>query len=110
MTKFILPRKWWISLMVIFAFVLIILFGSLFIHHEVSKLRSEKNDEFAAISKLKINQLIQWQKERFGDAFVLSHLPYFISLLDQWLHDKNNELEENSADSSPRHMAQPLEI
>lgn len=76
--------------MVILAFVLIILFGSFFIRYEVSKLRSKKNDEFAAISKLKINQLVQWQQERFGDASALSHLPFFIRLVDQWLHNKNN--------------------
>lgn len=88
--RFILLRKWRIGLMVTIAFVLIILLGSFFIRYEIFKLRSEKNDEFAAISKLKINQLVQWQQERFGDATVLSHLPFFISLVDQWLHNKNN--------------------
>ena len=68
--------------MVILAFVLIALFGSIFIRYEVSKLRSEKNVEFTAISKLKINQLVQFQQERFGDATVLSRLPFFIRLVD----------------------------
>jgi PAS domain S-box-containing protein len=89
--RFILPRKWQIGLMVTLAFFLIILLGSFYIRYEVSRLRSEKNDEFAAISKLKINQITQWQQERFGDATVLSHLPFFIGMVDQWLHNKNND-------------------
>ena len=51
----------------------------------------EKKTEFAAISRLKIEQIVQWQKERNGDAFIFSHLPFFISLVDQWLINKDND-------------------
>ncbi len=60
--------------MAILAIVLIILFGSFFIRHEVSKLRNEKNDEFSAISKLKINQLVQWSSIPATNWFMVTKI------------------------------------
>ena len=83
--------KWRIGLLAIIISILIIVFGLYSYRNQVNKVRDEKDNELASISKLKIAQLIQWQKERIGDAFVLSHSLVFVNAVDQWLHNKNNK-------------------
>jgi len=58
--------KWWIGLLATIISVLIIALGFFFFNYEVNKTRNEKNNEFEAISKLKIDPtvLIYTLKER----------------------------------------------
>jgi len=89
--KFILDTKSGIALLATGISIFIIVVGIFYYRYQVSKVKDEKDNEFLAISDLKINQLVQWQKERSGDAFVFSHLPFFITLVDQWIINRNND-------------------
>lgn len=57
-----------------------------------NKHRREVENQLIAISESKIDALIQWQKQRTGDANVVSKSPFFIGAIKQWLIEKNNSL------------------
>jgi len=64
--------------------------GYLYYRQQVITIREQKHSELQAISELKINQLVQWRRERTADARVISTLPYLIREVDQWLRHKTN--------------------
>jgi PAS domain S-box-containing protein len=64
--------------------------GYLYYRHQANTIREQKHTELQAISELKINQLVQWRKERIGDGRVFSTLPYLVREVDQWLQNKTN--------------------
>ncbi len=76
--------------------VLIAAGGYLYYRHQTNTIREQKHAELTAIAKLKINQLVQWRKERMADARTISSETFFIREVDQWLHNKiNRTLKED---------------
>jgi len=89
--KIVLTGKWRIGLLATVIAIVFIVFGYLFLRHEINRTRKEKETEFEAISKIKLDQIVQWQKERRGDAFVLSRSHSFVKSVEQWLSNKDND-------------------
>lgn len=54
------------------ASILVLFAGYYYLKYEKSTLRQEKYNELLAISKLKTEQLVQWQKERLSEAAFFS--------------------------------------
>lgn len=58
--------------------------GAYFIFRQSEEsIRLEKSDELKSISHLKIGQIVNWRKERIGDARVTTQLPVFINSIDK---------------------------
>ena len=70
---------------------LLLAFGS-YKYYEFSteSLRGEKANELKAIANLKINQLVNWRKERVADVIVISKSPFFSAAVDEWIINKTN--------------------
>ncbi len=71
--------------------ILIAAGGYLYYRHQANIIREQKYTELAAIAKLKIDQLVQWRKERIADARVYSSAPFLAREVGQWLQNKNNK-------------------
>jgi PAS domain S-box-containing protein len=89
-------RKWQYLLLVGILTILIALGGYFYYRHQANILSKEKHNELQAIAELKINQIIQWQKERIADARVLAHRPVFMSEIEQWFLKKTNNTLKNN--------------
>ena len=64
--------------------------GVLYYFHQADKIREEKSHEFIAISKLKINQIVEWRKELERDINVISQSKLFTDLIAGWLANPSN--------------------
>ncbi|MDP3912894.1 MAG: PAS domain S-box protein [Bacteroidota bacterium] len=74
--------------------VLLILGGYFYYSHSYRQLRTEKENDLKAIAELKIDQLVQWNKERTANAKVISLSPLFSNGVEKWLLDKRNKKNE----------------
>jgi len=79
-----------IALLATIVSIVISAIGFFYFRNQVNQVREKQNIEFAAISKLKTDQIIQWQKERNGDALAISHSPLLISAVERLFDNKNN--------------------
>jgi len=69
--KYRLNKKHFILSAVIFS-VIVLSGGYVYYEYEEENIRREKYSEIMAISKLKIDQLVQWKKERNSEALFFS--------------------------------------
>jgi len=87
-------RLWFVLLTIIITVVIVVI-GLLYFHSQVNLVRERQNIEFNTIAKLKIDQLVQWQKERMSDVVAISRSPLLTGAVERFLGDKNNtELKE----------------
>jgi PAS domain S-box-containing protein len=70
--------------------LLIITAGYFYYRYEINSIREEKYNELKAIAKLKIKQILQWRKERIGDAVIISQTYIFKTAVEKYLVDRNN--------------------
>lgn len=82
--------RWWFVLLAIIITVVIIVFGFFYFRDQVNLVKERKNIELSTISKMKIDQLVQWHNERNSDALVISRSPFFASAVERLLVNKNN--------------------
>ena len=73
-----------------FVSLFLVLGGYLYIQHESRVIRNDKYNELKAISGLKLNQIIQWRKERIADIIALSQSPLFQDAIECSFSSKNN--------------------
>jgi len=93
--KRIVNSKWLTISFSIIVLIVIFVCGLIYFLSRVNQVREMQNTEFTAISKLKIDQLIQWQKERNCDALAISRSPFLTSAVERLLVEKKNiRLEE----------------
>jgi PAS domain S-box-containing protein len=70
--------------------ILFILGGYLYYSSEEKSIRKEKFQEIQAVTELKINQIIQWRKERLEDATIAMQAPFFNREIEQWFRIRKN--------------------
>lgn len=77
----------------LFAFISVILLigGHYYFNYSAKQIRGDKENDLKAIAELKISQLVEWHKERTADAIVLSHSPFFIKEVEEWLKNKKDK-------------------
>jgi PAS domain S-box-containing protein len=68
-------KKWQITIFIIFLTLLIIAGGYTYYVSEQTHIRKEKHQEIMAVSRLKIEQIVQWLKERKSEAEFFSNNP-----------------------------------
>lgn len=56
----------------------ILIVGYFYYVNQTTHIKQEKQDELLAIMQLKVNQIINWRKERFADGNVIINDPFFI--------------------------------
>ena len=96
--KIDLNSGWLIILLGIGGTSVIVALGFFYFSQQISELKQTKDIEFSTITKMKINQIVQWRKERNGDALVISHSLFFTSALERLLVNKTNDrLKEDLA-------------
>ena len=65
--------------------------GYIYYNYSAKQIQIQNENELTWIAVLKINQIVQWNKERTADAKVISSDPLFISGIEEWLINKNNK-------------------
>ena len=67
------PQKipWYLLLIFSFLLVGILLIGYIYYQHQVARIKQEKQNDLAAIMRLKIGQIVNWRRERLADATVI---------------------------------------
>ncbi len=83
-----LTKKWHLLLLSVVISIVLGAGGHFYFSHSVRQLRLEKENDLKAITELKINQLVQWHKERIADAKVISESPFFEKGIEEWLENK----------------------
>lgn len=91
----LLNKKSHIFLLVALIGSLLVLGGYFYYNHSAKILQQEKENELKAIAELKINQIVDWHKERIADAKVISQSPFIIDAIKDWLKNQNNKHLEN---------------
>jgi PAS domain S-box-containing protein len=80
-------------IVVAFVITTFLLIGSYFYIRITSQsIQREKENDLRIISEFKINQLVQWHKERNAEAKLISKSRFFIKGLYEWLNKKNDTL------------------
>lgn len=75
----------------------IILLGSFFFHKfEKQLLIKEKQDDLEAIADLKVNQIVQYLKERYSNARIFYRNPMISEGIEEWLNQKEDEKSRNN--------------
>lgn len=80
--------SWRVWVLLYIAFALVLAIGGFFYYQrEAKEIRDEKQDALSAIGNLKVSQIIQWRKERIGDAMNTVGSPFFRRALREFLED-----------------------
>jgi PAS domain S-box-containing protein len=90
-SKQLLSKKSHIFYLSAFLGVLLILGGYLYYTHTAGQLETEKANELKAIAELKIDQLVQWNKERTVDASTVSMSPFIIDAVEDLKQNYKND-------------------
>ncbi|MFA6240553.1 MAG: PAS domain S-box protein, partial [Candidatus Hydrogenedentales bacterium] len=61
--------------------------GYFYYLQEVDEIRAEKSGALSAIGELKVKQIVQWRKERLGDARDTAESPFFRRALEDWIRE-----------------------
>jgi len=83
-------KLWQLLVLLSIISMLLLAGGYLYYSSEAKSIRTIKSQEIQAIAALKINQIIQWRKERFDDAFMATRGPFLKKEVEQFLADKQN--------------------
>ncbi|MFH1196874.1 MAG: PAS domain S-box protein [bacterium] len=89
-----IKKRYLVGLIILLS-ILILSGGYLYFSLVAQSIRDEKHKDIAAIAKLKIDQIIQWQDQRLSDALTLSQSPFIIGGVKRWLTDRDNSLLMN---------------
>jgi alpha-D-ribose 1-methylphosphonate 5-triphosphate synthase subunit PhnL len=78
-------------LLAVFVFVLVAAAALLYYYYETQKaqIRQRIENELVAISNLKADQIINWRKERLGDADTISNNSFIIPDIRYFLYVSN---------------------
>jgi len=88
-TTFLLTKRHLLLVISILA-VLLAIAGFLYYRYDEDLIRNEKLQELNAIGKLKIDQITQWQKQRFADANVITGSPFFVKAVEEFFSSRND--------------------
>jgi PAS domain S-box-containing protein len=88
-------KKWPFLLLAGIAGILVIAGGYYYYRIEENRIKEEKHGVLKAIADLKINQIIQWRKERLADAEVFAESPLVSESIERWL--KTNDYDIHTA-------------
>lgn len=69
--------------------------GYYYYRYEENRIRNEKYNELQAIARLKIDQIVQWKKDRTADTKSAAKSPIFIKAVEQLLQNKSNTVLKN---------------
>ncbi len=83
-------KKWHMFVSVGVISTLFIFGGYLYYSSEEKSIRNEKFQEIQAVAELKINQIIQWRKERLEDATIAMQAPFFSREVEQWFGNRKD--------------------
>ena len=84
-------KKQYVILLVSIVSLLFVTAGYFYYNYSAKQIQIRNENELTWIAVLKINQIVQWNKERTADAKVISSDPLFISGIEEWLINKNNK-------------------
>src|SRR4030067_1562796 len=82
-----------VSVFILFTMAIIML-GHFFYEHQKNTIKQEKKDQLDAIADLKAQQIINWRKERIGDAMVIFEKQFPISNIHQWLENPSDSIRK----------------
>jgi len=88
--KIDLSKKKHVFLLITVISILLVAGGYIYYRYDESLTRNEIQNDLKAIAGLKINQIVQWHKDRLGDAAVLSKSPLTIKAVKDWLINKDD--------------------
>src|SRR5665648_1098627 len=78
------------------AALFLIVYGLWFYRQQSQTIRMDKINELNSIAELKVNEILQWRKERLADIRNFSDNPFINNAFNQWLTTPNNETTETA--------------
>jgi PAS domain S-box-containing protein len=86
-----IPAKtlWYLTLVFIILTLAVGSAGYFYYASEKKHIEQDKYGELDAIAGLKVSQIVNWRKERMGDAVAILENPFVASRLGQWLEDES---------------------
>lgn len=79
-----------------FAALFLIIYGLWFYRQQSQTIRLDKINELNSIAELKVNEILQWRKERLADIKIFSDNPFINDAFNQWLTSPNNQTTETA--------------
>ena len=73
------------------AALFLIVYGFWFYRQQSQTIRMNKINELNSIAELKVNEIMQWRRERLADIKNFSDNPFINDAFNQWLTTPNNE-------------------
>jgi PAS domain S-box-containing protein len=64
--------------------------GYFYYENQKEHIKRERQNELTAIENLKVNQIVNWRKERLGDAAIFSESPFISHHVRQFLENPND--------------------
>ena len=89
-----LSRKSEVIMISVMISLIILFLGSLFVRNRIRNIQNEKKSSLQAIADLKVEQLIEWRKERRGDALIFSERHHFIRRIEEYLLKQDDALRK----------------
>ncbi|MBI5118138.1 PAS domain S-box protein [Candidatus Poribacteria bacterium] len=83
-------------LIVVFSFLMLVLLagGVWFYQGQEERLRQEAEANLDAIARLKVDEIVAWRAERFGDGAVCMDSPFFVAAVMQWMARPEADVSE----------------
>ena len=69
----------------------LIVYGLWFYQQQSQAIRSDKINELNSIAELKVNEIVQWRRERLADIRNFSDNPFINDAFNQWLTTPDND-------------------
>ena len=84
-------RTGYIFILIFFLLATGIVTGGYFSYRSYEKnYRAEVEQQLSAIADLKVNQLVQWRKERLGDGQIFYKNDVFSAIVKRFIHNRND--------------------
>jgi two-component system, cell cycle sensor histidine kinase and response regulator CckA len=70
--------------------LMLFLGGYIYYSFENETIHTNYEQELKTIAKLKVNLLSQWYREKSSESLVISQSPFFVPVMKEWLHNREN--------------------
>ncbi len=91
-SKPIILKKQYVLILIFIISLLLITGGYFYYNYSANRIHADGVKDLTAIAQLKINQIVQWHKERDADAEIISNGSFLLDAVQKWLQNKNDKV------------------
>ncbi|MEW5909295.1 MAG: PAS domain S-box protein, partial [Thermodesulfobacteriota bacterium] len=79
----------------VFIFIAVLIGAYTYYRQEAEKIRQVHYETLHALARLKVDQIVQWRKERISNALILAQSPLFSRLVEAWRRNPKSSTLKN---------------